>query len=292
MPEIDINVINDLEEGLLTTYTRANIADYITHEACKTYYNLYNKVYIPSSFIKFFYNEYKNYVYFANNEIKKFFKLYKDEDIQMIVFNYKKDQFSLIDKQKTKNDDIYYHINVSNNLNINFADEYIYGYTNPELYKSLYRISNHIDNSDELLDKKELYQQYMMKEALKTDYRKSKPVKVVKNNTRPTNTANTTQSSSGGAAPKLMGKTIELPKQDGKVAKIFFPRLNLPTSYPTSQTVSKINVKVKLGKLSKTDQTIKLINQYKFNGVKYSQKFIDKRKAAFQPPKKKFNFDF
>ena len=62
--------------------------------------------------------------------------VYKDEDIQMIVFNYKKDQFSLIDKQKTKNDDIYYHINVSNNLNINFADEYIYGYTNPELYNS------------------------------------------------------------------------------------------------------------------------------------------------------------
>ena len=33
-------------------------------------------------------------------------------------------------------------------------------------------------------------------------------------------------------------------------------------------------------------------HEYKFNGVKYTVSFIEKRKAAKKPKKRKFDFDF
>lgn len=294
----DLNIINDLEEGLLTSLEGGNIADFITHEACKEYYSLYNKTNIPTSFIRFIFSEYKRYTNIANKDIRKFFSFYKETDIPMIVLHYQRDQFALIDKKKTRPDETYYHIKPSNNLNVNFGDEKIYGLTDPENYTALRNICEHITHSDELVDRKELYVQFMMKEYLTSDQKAAIGNKSAKNKTAHSKKSNATTKGSvekvktEPEGSKLSGKTVELPSQKGKVVKIFFAKFDLPTIYPTPKTKSRLNLNVNLSKLMKPDDQLKLINSYKINGVKYSQAFIDKRKQAAMPAKKKFNFDF
>ena len=286
MPTNDIHLINDLEESLLSTIERSDIADFITHEACRTYYKIYKKKNIPASFIKFIFNEYKNYVNFSNQEIKKFFKFYKDSDIDMIVVNYQRNQLSVIKDRKIISDQIFYRINPSININLNFSDDEIYGYTNPELFKTLKTISNHINNNDELVSTKELYEKFMMREYLKSASSSNK------SSTNKNTEAATKRSIQTDSSGKLKGKTVDMPKQSGKVSKLFFPRFNLPTTYPTPKTKSRINTPANISKLMKADDQIKFINQKQINGVKYSQKFIDKRIQLAKPTKKKFQFDF
>lgn len=288
MPEIKI--INDLPEGLLTSLEGSSIADFITHEACRTYFSLYKKNVIPSSFIQFIFNEYKNYTQLANSDIKKFFSFYKNEDIPMIIVNYQRDKFSVIKDKKEKTNETYYVIDTKKYIDMNFADNGVYGFTNPDLYSALNNIRDHIINSDELLSIKALYEKYMMREFLieESQVRKRRYAFGAKSSAIATK-ANATLIDENN---RLVGKAVEMPDQKGKVTKVFFPKLTLPTAYPTTQTKNRITKKVYIKKLMRADDQIKLINTKRINGVKYTQKFIDKRKELVKPEKKKFQFDF
>ena len=90
----------------------------------------------------------------------------------------------------------------------------------------------------------------------------------------------------------LEGTKTELPQQSGKVVKVFFPKLSLPSPYPILLDKSRINSDHRAKKFARTDKQVKIINNHQFNGVKYKLAFIEKRKAAKKPARRKFDFDF
>jgi hypothetical protein len=88
----------------------------------------------------------------------------------------------------------------------------------------------------------------------------------------------------------LVGNRLDDNYQNsGKITKIVIPKLDLPTEYPSINN-SRIVRFVHIASICTPAKEIVFINRHKIVAIKYSSKFIDKRKP--QKPKSKFNWDF
>ena len=169
-------------------------------------------------------------------------------------------------------------------LNCNIADNDILGMFDPQLYQDLGKVAKHLEESDELVSIKDNYEYFLLKRYVLDSERKVELKKAQEKALLEAKKEDT--------SPILIGSQTEVPNQKGKVVKVFFPKLNLPSPYPILNEKSRINSDHKAKKVLRADKQIKLINKYKINGVKYSVAFIEKRKAAKKPPRRKFDFDF
>ena len=158
------------------------------------------------------------------------------------------------------------------------------GMFDPPLYKEIENISQHLENNDELITLKEAYEYFMLKRYVLDNDRKVElkqaQIKAIE------------ESEKDASNVVLIGTQTDLPTQSGRVTKIFFPKLSLPSPYPILLDKSRINSEFRAKRFTRTDKQIKIINKYHFNGVKYNLAFIEKRKAAKKPPRRKFDFDF
>lgn len=284
-------LIDDIKPTLLSTYANSNIADFICHEACREYYRVYNKKWVPSTYFAFVFDEYKKYAFLANNDIRAFFKMYKERDIYALIENYMNNNLSVLTKRRERENYTLYLISDFDLLGVSFANDNVYGGFNEPLYKSLANIEQHINASDELLTKKELYEKYLLKHFVIKDLKLNQTSKTE------AKAISKAEAEIAATEPKeedrvMVGSTTDVPTQKGKIVKMYFPRLSLPSSYPTSQEKSTVNSDHVAKKFMRIDKQLTLMNKYKFNGVKYHKSFIDKRKAAQKPAKKKFNFEF
>ena len=173
-----------------------------------------------------------------------------------------------------------------------------------EIYTNIKTICEKIENGDELLNKKELFERYMIDRFL-DNYTPSNIIKTKKTqkviNDKTEEPATNEQTS--GSVQKvsleeiqnydedLKGKETDVPVQKGKVTKLFIPRLMLPSPYPIMLDSSRINSDYRAKSLLRADEMIDLFNQYKFKAVSYKTGFIEKRKKT-KKPKPKFSFDF
>jgi len=284
----NFNLLQETEEStLLHTYTNANIANFITHEACQKYFNKYKNCWIPSSFIEFYFEEYRRYDFMSPEYLTPFFELYHTDDISDIIENYYYSHYSLIKKKMNKSDELHYLIDTESYYFDSILYEHnILGAFDESLYNNLGFISKHINNSDELLTIKEHYEYYMLKKIiLSQDEKKTLTIKTgIK---EPITTIIPKKEDA-----ELVGLTASLPKQSGKVNKLFFPKFILPSAYPILVDKSRINSTHRAKKILKADKQINIINKKQFNAVKYSVGFIEKRMAAKKSVKKKFDFDF
>lgn len=290
-----INIIDDSKPSLFSDFKFIAISNFICHESTKTHFSLYKKRWVPETFFEFAFNEYKKYAFSSSVEIRNYFKLYSDSDISSILTNYMNSEISIIDKKKSKDGEHVYHVNNENNyLEISLGDHEIFGFTDKKLYSVLNNISNHINNRDELVSIKDLYEKFLLKKYIRTSELHSFELK----NKKAINQAGAQSAKAPEIATKkneiLVGEKSVVPSQKGKVVKMFFPKLALPSAYPTSQEKSRVNSERKVSRLLKTDAQVALINKYKFNAVSYSRSFIEKRKVAQKnnTEKKKFDFDF
>ena len=288
-----IKIIEDIEPNIFNSFANTSIANFFCHDAVRTYYEIYQDAWIPESFFKFFMNECKKYSFTSTNDIRNFFKLYKDENLYPVIFQYMNSDFSIINKKRQKEGENIYHIDTElDYINVSLGDELVYGKFDKNLYTALQNISNHMHGGDELVSTKELYEKFLLKEFLASSkqgnakignytvskvFGKSQPAQEVKE---------------GKKNEVLVSEKVDLPNQKGKVVKIFFPRLSLPSAYPMSLEKSRVNSEVTAKKFMSIDKQVTLINHYKFNAIKYHKSFIDKRKAAQKPAKKKLDFDF
>jgi len=288
-------LIYDLDDVLLYSETNSRIANFITHEACQKYFNEYKSPWIPLSFIEFYFEEYKRYAFMSPEFLEPFFNLYTTKDLDAIIENYYNARYSLITKKSTKKHETYYYITKNEYFSVNLYERSFLGFLHEALYKNIEIISNHFKNRDELLTLKETYEYYMIKKTIlsydssnKSEfYKLFNSKKSIKAEAKePVKPQEQTKSS------VLVGNSTELPQQKGKVFKLFFPKLNLPSPYPSSQDKSRINSNYRIKKLLNPDKQVTIINHHKFNGVKYSIDFIEKRKAAQKPARRKFDFDF
>ena len=278
------NFEEEYESPLLDTVRNANISCLIIHEACQTYYSLYKTNWIPISFIEFYFEEYRRFDFLGKNFIEPFFKLYKEIDTFSLIDNYINCHYSLIIDKKNKSSEIHFKITNNDYMQCKmYKPEYL-GMFDPALYKELEFISNRLYNSDELISVKDAYEYFMLKRYVLDNDRK---VEIKKAQIKAVEEVKKDENS-----VVLVGAQVNIPKQSGKVTKILFPKLNLPSPYPILLDKSRINSEFKVKKFTRTDQQVKIINKHEFNGVKYKLAFIEKRKAAKKPPKRKFDFDF
>lgn len=287
--DTQIQIIDDIKPSLFSSFKNVAISNYITHESVKTYHEIYNKIWIPESFIEFTFEEYRKYAFHSTKDIQEFFRLYSDSEISLILTNYMNSEFSILNKKRSRNGEHVYHIDTfMGNQNLSLGDLNVNGYTNKPLYTALNNISHHIKNSDELVSIKELYEKFSLKRYLKT-------TEVEKQSSKAPKASQATQNEiKKETATVLVGEKSDIPNQKGKVTKMFFPKLNLPSAFPTSQEKSRVNSERTVRRFMKTDNQVALINKYQFNTVKYHTSFIDKRKHAQnkKSTKGKFDFDF
>ena len=279
-----IYISDDEKETVLSTFENANIADFVCHEACKQYISIYRNRKIPLSYFEFMFDEFQKHSFASIKPVINFFDIYKSEDILSILENYMNNTFTLIQSKQEKHNKIYFILKKDQSLEISLSDQNVYGKNNPQLYKSLDAIRAHIENGDEMLSKKDLYERFMLRRYL-VEHFSSSLEKLETSENRASNANNISEQ-------LLVGQATQLPDQKGKVVKMFFPKLSLPSAYPSSQEKSRVNSDYRVKKLMKVDNQITLINKYKFNNVKYKASFIEKRKLAQKPKKKKFDFDF
>lgn len=286
------NIVEDIEPNIFNSFTNTSIANFICHDAVRTYYEIYQNIWIPESFFKFYINECKKYSFTSTNDIRSFFKIYKDADLYPIIMHYMNSDFSLLNRKRQRNGENIFRIDTElEYLNVSLGDDLVYGKYDKDLYTALQNISNHMHGGDELVSTKELYEKFLLKEYLTSGKQSqakigNSAVSKVFGENQPT------QQPEAKKSQVLISEKIDLPKQKGKVVKMFFPRLTLPSSYPMSLEKSRVNSEVTVNKFMSIDDQVTLINHYKFNAVKYHQSFIDKRKAAQKPAKKKIDFDF
>ncbi|MBR2909638.1 MAG: hypothetical protein IKC11_04755 [Clostridia bacterium] len=292
-------IINDLEPTLLDSQRNINIANFITHEACQKYYRIYNKQWVPTSFIEFNFEEYKRYRFMSTNYLRPFFDIYKPEDLGAIVENYYNSNYSIIKKKSNRNDELCYYIDVRFYIDAKLSDPDMLGKFDEPLYKNLDNISKHMDKSDEILSLKEIYENYMMRKIVLGHKVKNSNKRLIDETissleAREKQLAEAQKEQKEEIKPDkmLVGEKSAIPNQKGRVVKMFFPKLSLPSPYPILTDKSRINSEIRSRRFASPDKQITLINKYKMNGVKYSTGFIAKRKAAQKPPKKKFDFDF
>lgn len=292
-----IQIIDDITPTIFDTFTGVAISNFFCHETVKSFYNIYKETWIPESFFEFSFAEFQKYSFTSTNEIREYFKLYKKDNITSIIVNYMNSAFSLINRKRTRNGEPIYRItNELGLLDISLADEGAYGTFDKNLYSALENIAKHVRGGDELVTTKDLYEKFMLRK-----YLTSSSFKLAKDGTVSKAFASTEKALGANnqkqqTEPKvnkvLVSEKIDLPKQKGKVVKMFFPRLSLPSTYPTSQEKSRVNTEKTVRRFMNIDDQVALINHYKFNAVKYHQSFIDKRKAAQKTQKKVFDFDF
>lgn len=284
-----IQIIDDIKPSLFSSFKNVAISNYITHESVKTYHEVYNKTWIPESFIEFTFEEYKKYAFHSTKDIQEFFRLYSDSEISLILTNYMNSEFSIINKKRSRSGEHVYHVDTFlGNQNLSLGDPNVNGYTNKSLYTALNNISHHIKNSDELVSIKELYEKFSLKRYLKT-------TEVEKQSSITPKASKVAQNEiKKETSTVLVGEKSTIPVQKGKVTKMFFPKLNLPSAFPTSQEKSRVNSEKTVRRFMKTDNQVALINKYQFNTVKYHTSFIDKRKHAQnkKSTKRKLDFDF
>lgn len=290
-----IKIIDDMKPSLFSDFKFIAISNFICHESTKTHFKLYKKLWVPETFFEFTFNEYKKYAFSATPEIKKYFKLYSDAEISSVLTNYMNSEITIIDRKKSKDGEHLYHVNKDNEyLEVSLGDDEIFGFTDKKLYSALTNISNHINERDELVSIKDLYEKFLLKKYIKTSELHSFELKNRKAVNRAGSQIERVQTSVNKNNEVLVGEKSLVPSQKGKVVKMFFPKLALPSAYPNSQEKSRVNSERKISHLMKTDKQVALINKYKFNAVSYSRAFIEKRKFVQKdkPNKKKFDFDF
>ena len=277
----------EYESPLLGTMRNANIANFIIHEACKKYYNLIKNKWLPLSFIDFYFEEYKRYSFMSKNFLEPFFMVYQEIDTLSLVENYYHCQYSAISGKRKIKSEQHYLVEDNYYLSCNIADNDILGMFDPLLYQDLGQVSKHLENSDELVSIQDNYEYFLLKRYVLDEDRKVELKKAQKKAI-----LEAKKELEEDKSPILVGAQTEVPNQKGKVVKVFFHKLNLPSPYPILNEKSRINSDHKAKNVLRADRQIKLINKYKINGVKYSVSFIEKRKAAKKPARRKFDFDF
>ena len=302
MAEIEMQDEDEKNESLLSHQRNVTIANYITHKSCQLYFEAYHKKQMPLSFVEFVFNEFKRYEPISIDAVLDFYKIYKPSDLAAIIENYQINFYTLIADVKKKANEVYLKLNKNEYYYVSLSDANMFAEYDPELYKNLDNIAKHIESSDELLSIKELYQAFMIRKIVIASSnpitRNTKSRRISGNDQGPLNKSQKVSEEEINAAKQigdqtLIGSETDLPNMRGKVVKMYFPRLSLPSPYPIpQQDKSRINSEHRARIFMPTDKQIILVNNKKFNRIKYKTGFIEKRRAAQKSQKKKFDFDF
>ena len=268
------------DESFLSSSENMLIVASIFQQAISKYLETYSRKEIPLSFFKFYFNEIKNYSYMFRKQTKEFFETYDriGPNFDVIAEIYNSSFFSQTDIITKSNDEkflvlkklnvIDYFEEMSQNSNKNTESA----------IQNIKKITEHINESDELITFGKKYENYMISEIVrKTEFKdkysgKSKVILNVINNDEKTQIISATK-----RAERLTSERINISSKKGKVTKIIIPKLKLPSAYPKSE-FHRFNSKYHANNIVSASRQILILSDLKINGIAYSTTFVDKRK--------------
>ena len=261
----------------------------LIENACMQYQDLYKKNNVPYSFIKFYFKEFEKYSPLFSSNLKHFYSNYIKMNISVedLIDRYNRSYYSQHEGTIHGKQDKY--LVFSKHVIDNFSSEMkqVTSTTMSTYAQNILTICKKINNKDELVSNKELYDNYLIQEfILNNNFDYIKPInepKKIKSNLKPIEEPEDNQKT-------LVGEALEDNYQSsGKITKIIIPKLNLPGEYPTSPDTSRVNKnKKRVLKICSPARQIIFINKNRIVNVKYSSGFINKRKKK----QNKFKFDF
>ena len=269
------------DEDFMSSGMNMMVIATIFQRAISKYVSIYHKKEIPLSFVEFYINEIRNYDYMFRKETKVFFDAFdkKIPKFDVMAEIYRKSYFSQIKKIKVVNGEKYL---IVPSLILNDYTSEIINSSSKEVadtVSNIVKITEHINNSDEIVDYNKCYEAFIISKVIKaTEFKeyigKSKVVLNIFDNTESESTI-----SAARKAERLTGERLSLSKQKGKVTKLIIPKLKLPTVYPKTVTFNRFNSEYHVRNFVSASRQILILNDLKINGVSYSESFVEKRKA-------------
>jgi len=272
------------DETFLSEDNNLLIITAIFQQAIEKHLSIYHERKIPLSFIEFYINEIKNYEYLFRIQTREFFERFNNiaPNLEIIANVYNKSYFAQSTKIEHIEDEIY--LILERNEVIDYVSDII-NTSEKDIVSAItniLQITNHINNSDEIIPFYEIYENYMISKII----RRSEFVKYHGKSRFILNIHDNSESpeikSAIKKAERLTSERINLAKQKGKVTKIVIPKLKLPSSYPKTVEFNRFNSKYKVNNFISASRQILILNDLKVNGVAYSSNFIEKRKAINQ----------
>lgn len=237
---------------------------------------------VPLSFVEFYFNEIKNYSYMFRRQTKEFFENYDRvyPNFNIIAEIYVKSFFSQATEIKYRAGEGFLVLN-KDKLNDYTSD--MIETSSKDIVSSitnLLKITEHINQSDEIIPFYKSYENYMISQIIKkrefvNKYAgKSKVILNVYNNEIRPHVISATKH-----AERLTSERINISAKKGKITRIVIPKLKLPTTYPKTVTFNRYNSKFRARNFVSASRQILILNDLKINGVAYSTNFVEKRNA-------------
>lgn len=262
----------------------------LMENACIQYQDLYKKNNVPYSFIKFYFKEFEKYSPLFSYNLKQFYNNYLKMHITVedLIDRYNRSHYSQHEGTIRGKQDSYL---VFPNHVINTFSNDMQQVTNTAISafaQNILTICKKINNKDELVNNKELYDNFLIQEyILNNNFDYIKPINEPRNIAKAKAVKNEEPEDNDKT---LIGEALEDNYQSsGKITRIIIPKLNLPSAYPSDIDSSRVNKDRKRAtKLSSPAKQIIFINKNRIVNVKYSSGFINKRTKK----QNKFKFDF
>ena len=270
------------DESFLSSSENILIVASVFQQALKKYTEIFKRKEVPLSYFKFYFDEIKNYSYMFRKQTKEFFEIYDrvGPNFELIAEIYNSSYFAQ-STHLTKNDNEQYL--VLKRLEIIDYFEEMSSNSNKSAesaIQNIRKITEHINNSDELIPFEKKYENYMISEIIKQHEFKEKYtgkskviLNIISNEDSPQIISATKR------AERLTSERINISSKRGKITKLIIPKLKLPSVYPKSE-FSRYNSRFRANNIISASRQILILNDLKINGVAYSTNFVEKRKAA------------
>ena len=276
------NIEMPADDSLLSSSENIMIVESIFSQAIKKYLEVFNKTEIPLTFFKFYFEEIRNYSYMFRKQTKDFFDSYAkvNPDFEAIAEMYNNSYFSQSNGVITRNHEKYLSLTRTDIIDYLEDMSYNSNKTTESAIQNIKKITEHINQTDELIPFEKKYENFMISEIVRnTEFKESYSgnsllvLNVYNNVDAPQIVAATKK------AERLTSERINISTKQGKVTKIVIPKLKLPSAYPKS-VGSRYDSRFRTHNFVSASRQILILSDLKINGVAYSTNFIDKRNAA------------
>ncbi len=269
------------DETFLSEDKNLLIMTAIFQNAIEKHVSIYHEDKVPLSFVEFYINEIKNYDYLFRIQTREFFERFDKlmPNLETAANIYNKSYFAQSSEIIHLNDEVY--LKLKSNEIIDYISDIVNNSEKDVMsaVTNIIQITNHINDSDEIIPFYEIYENYMIANIVKRNefnkfHGKSKYVLNIHDNSESPQIKSAIKH-----AERLTSERINLSKHKGKITKIVIPKLKLPSAYPKTTTFNRFNSKFKASNFISASRMILILNDLKVNGVAYSKNFIEKRKA-------------
>jgi len=276
------NIDLPTDESFLSTSENILIVASVFQQAIKKFTETFKRKEVPLTYFKFYFNEVKNYSYMFRKQTKEFFETYErvNPNFDLIAEVYNSSFFAQTSNIVTINKEKY--LTLKKTYITDFFEEMRENSnkSTDSAIQNIKKITEHINNSDELISFGKKYENYMISEVIRqnefkeTYAGKSRVVlNVVTKEDSPQIISATKR------AERLTSERINISQKRGKITKLVIPKLKLPSKYPKSE-FSRYASKFRVNNIISTSRQILILNDLKINGVAYSTNFVEKRNAA------------